>query len=108
MQVGSVRTEDRTFRRYAFRLPYVKAGQAYELVLQGLTPNTAWYASLIDSVILKKVNAQPAAFDGQAFASTVVALAAGTALELDYGGTAELDGVSYGGSGNPPVKTYRE
>ena len=97
MQVGCVTTMDTTFRRYVFRLPYVEAGRAYGLVLQGLNSVGGWTASLIDAVVLSKADAEPAAFGGKAFARVVVSLAAGTRLELDYGGTVELDGLGYVG-----------
>ena len=97
MRVGSVRTADTAFRRYAFRLPYAEAGKAYGLVVQGLNSGVGWTASLLDSVILRKADAEPAAFDGKAFAGTFVSLASGTWLELDYGGVVELGGLSYGG-----------
>ena len=97
MQVGSVQTMDTTFRRYAFRLPHVVAGQSYALVLQGLTPPGTWYASLIDSVILRKVEAEPAALSANAFAGAAIELASGTKLELDYAGIVELDVLSYAG-----------
>ena len=97
MPVGSVRTTDTAFRRYAFRLPYVRAGRAYGLVIQGLNSGGGRTASLIDSVMLRKADAEPAAFDEQVFAGTAIALAAGTVLELDYGSVLELDGLSYGG-----------
>ena len=97
MQVGTVRTMDTTFRRYAFRLPYVEAGRAYGLLLQGLNSGGGWTASLVDKVILRKADAEPAAFDRKAFAEAAVSLAAGCKLELDYAGIVELDGLSYDG-----------
>ncbi len=97
MQVGSVQTMDTTFRRYAFRLPHVVAGQSYALVLQGLTPPGTWYASLIDSVILRKIVPEPTALDGKLLEKTKFALASGATLELDYPGVIELGEFSYGG-----------
>ena len=88
---------DATFQRYAFRLPYVKAGQAYALVLQGLTPPGTWYASLIDSVILRKIVPEPTPLSSMLLANATLSVAEGASLELDYPGTLELDTFKYAG-----------
>lgn len=97
MKVGSVQTMSRGFKRYHFRLPYLKAGNSYSLVIQGLPiPGTMPHcASLIDSVILRKVPVEPAAFGERDFAKTTVMLAADTKLELDYSGSVELYSLAY-------------
>lgn len=100
MKVGSVQTMSRGFKRYHFRLPYVKAGNSYSLVIQGLPiPGTMPFcASLIDSVILRKVPVEPAAFGERDFAKAAFVLAADTKLELDYSGTVLVDRIAYAGT----------
>ena len=90
----------RGFKRYHFRLPYVKAGNSYSLVIQGLPiPGTMPFcASLIDSVILRKVPVEPAAFGERDFAKAAFVLAADTKLELDYSGTVLVDKIAYAGT----------
>jgi len=97
MQVGRVQTEDTTFRRYVFRLPYVEAGRTYGLTLQGINSGGGWSASLIDAAILRKCDAEPEPFGAKAFEETVVSLAEGARLELDYKGTITLGGLWYDG-----------
>jgi autotransporter-associated beta strand protein len=96
MKVGYVRTVDGTFRRYTFRLPFVKANVPYVLAFEGINHgDTTDRASFIDSVILTKI--EEPTFDPAAFAKTEIALSAGTTLELDYDGLLTMERIIYSG-----------
>lgn len=102
-QVGYVRTVDETWRRYTFRLPYVKAGETYTLLFDGI--NSIYnqqgllddHASFIDDVRITK----QAAFDETgtpgAYKSVVVDLAAGSKLDLDFAGQVKVKELWYDG-----------
>lgn len=108
-EVGYVQTSDETWRRYTFRLPYVKAGVTNNLVFDGL--NSMYnqlgladdHTSFIDDVrITKQAVLKDEASPGSC-RSVAVRLAAGSKLALDFPGQIvfkELwyDGRSYTGA----------
>jgi len=104
LKVGYVQTVDGIFRRYTFRLPYVKADTPYELAFEGINHgDTTDRASFIDSVTLAKI--EDPAFDSSAFPETELALSSGTTLELDYEGMLTMERVTYNGRSYVGVMT---
>jgi hypothetical protein len=110
-QVGCVQTFDETWRRYTFRLPYVKQGVAYDLMFQGVNSMANQlgtggdHTSFIDDVWITKQTAVDETGTPGAYKNVVVDLAAGSRLALDFSGQAvfkELwyDGKSYSGIRN--------
>ncbi|HNX35704.1 MAG TPA: hypothetical protein PKM57_13820 [Kiritimatiellia bacterium] len=108
-EVGTVQTSDETWRRYAFRLPYVKAGVTNSLVFDGL--NSMYnqlgladdHTSFIDDVRITKQTALKDEAAPGAYRSVAIRLVAGSKLALDFPGQMvfkELwyDGRSYTGT----------
>ena len=102
-QVGYVQTVEERWQRYTFRLPYVKAGETYTLLLDGI--NSIYnqqgleddHASFIDDVrITKQATVNETDFPGE-FKDVVVNLAAGSTLNLDFAGQVEFNNVWYDG-----------
>lgn len=101
-QVGYVQTFDDTWRRYEFRLPYVKAG-THTLRFQGINSmayqwgSTEDHASFLDDVrIVRQVPA--VAGDGPGdYRNVRVELAAGAKLALDFPGQTRFKELWYDG-----------
>jgi len=108
-QVGSVQTFDATWRRYTFRLPYIKSGVAYCLVFEGLNSMANQlgtggdHTSFIDDVRITKQTAAVKTDSLGTYKNLRVCLTAGSKLALDFPGQTlfkELvyDGKSYSGT----------
>lgn len=102
-EVGTVQTADETWRRYTFRLPYVKAGVTNSLVFDGL--NSMYnqlgladdHTSFIDDVrITKQTAVEPAGTPGS-YKNLVVSLASGSKLALDFPGVTVFKELWYDG-----------
>ena len=95
-KIGYVRTADRGFRRYSFRLPRVAADVPYLLSFEGLNQgDDTDRASFLDSVQILET-AEPV-FQPAEIPKFYLALDAGAQLELDYDGEVALEGVMYNG-----------
>ena len=102
-QVGYVQTVDDTWRRYTFRLPYVKAGVAYTLMFEGI--NSMFnqlgmgedHDSFIDDVRIVKQTAVSAAGTPGVYKNVVVRLDAGSKLALDFPGQTAFKELWYDG-----------
>jgi hypothetical protein len=103
-QVGSVQTFDATWRRYTFRLPYVKAGVAHSLVFEGL--NSMAYqlgtgtdhTSFLDDVRVEKQTAVGEAATPGSYRKLAVHLTEGSKLALDFSGQTVFKEIRYNGS----------
>lgn len=90
--MGAVQTSDETWRRYVFRLPYVKAGVTNNLVFDGI--NSMYnqlglgddHTSFIDDVRITKQTALNDEASPGSYRSVAVRLAAGSKLALDFPG----------------------
>jgi len=107
-QLGYVQTTDETWKRYTFRLPYVKAGETYTLLFDGI--NSIYnqqglqddHASFIDDVRITKQATVNETDTPGTYKDVVVNLAAGSTLDLDFAGQIQFkdiwyDGQSYSG-----------
>ena len=118
-EVGYVQTVDETWRRYTFRLPYVKAGVTNSLVFDGI--NSIYnqmgladdHASFIDDVRITKQTAASGTGTPGAYKNVTVRLEADSKLALDFPGRVTFkelwyDGRLYSGernSSNTPFLT---
>jgi hypothetical protein len=102
-QLGYVQTADETWQRYTFRLPYVKAGVTYTLLLDGI--NSIYnqqgllddHASFIDDVRITRQATVNETDTPGTYKDLVVNLAAGSTLDLDFAGQVEFNNVWYDG-----------
>ena len=102
-QVGYVQTVDETWRRYTFRLPYVKAGETCTLLFDGI--NSIYnqqgladdHTSFIDDVRITKQAPVDGAGSPGAYKNLVVQLSAGSKLALDYPGVTVFKELWYDG-----------
>ncbi len=95
-KIGYVRTADRGFRRYSFRLPRVAANAPYLLSFVGLNHgDEADRASFLDSVQI--IATTEPVFTPADIPKFYLALDADAQLELDYDGEVTLEGVMYNG-----------
>jgi len=101
-QVGYVQTFDDTWRRYEFRLPYVKAGTAYTLRFQGVNSMayqwgmTEDHASFLDDVRIMLQAASVTEGPGD-YSHACLMLAADAKLALDFPGQARFKELWYDG-----------
>jgi hypothetical protein len=103
-QVGYVQTFDETWRRYTFRLPYVKAGVTNNLVFDGL--NSIYnqlgladdHASFLDDVRIAKQTAVDDAGAPVSYKNLIVRLTAGSKLALDFPGQTVFKEIWYNGN----------
>lgn len=103
-QVGTVQTVDETWRGYAFRLPYVRAGVTNALLFQGINSmayqlgTTEDHTSFIDDVRIMRQTAVEDTGTPGAYKNLTVHLAAGSKLALDFPGQAVFKEIWYNGS----------
>ncbi len=102
-QVGYVQTVDETWRRYTFRLPYVRHGVAYSLLFEGLNSMLnqlgmgADHDSFIDDVrITRQAPVLETGTPGE-YKNVDVRLDAGSRLALDFPGLVVFHELWYDG-----------